>query len=62
METRLLNFVDAAKALGISRPLLYKAVEAGNLTTVTIGTRRFIPMQSIHELLGNRTTGPGEAR
>ena len=40
MHTLTLSITDAAKALNISRPTIYKEIQAGRLHTFTIGRRR----------------------
>ncbi len=51
MEQVLLPiYPDAARALGnIGRTKLYELIASGDLRTVTIGRRRFVPSGAIHE-------------
>jgi excisionase family DNA binding protein len=42
MHTFTMSITDAAKALNISRPTIYKEIQAGRLQTFTIGTRRLV--------------------
>ncbi|GFG50182.1 excisionase [Mycolicibacterium agri] len=50
----LLSVEEATKALGISRWQFYQMVWAQELPTITIGRRRLVPAQSLHEFIKKR--------
>jgi hypothetical protein len=54
MEPLLLNYSDAAAALGVATPRIKQLIEEGRLQTVTIGKRRFVTMESLHVLTGRK--------
>jgi excisionase family DNA binding protein len=47
----LYSIVDAARALAVSRSTVYELIAAGELQTVTIGSRRLVPAWEIGELV-----------
>lgn len=55
---RLLSIQDAAEALGgIARSSVYRAIQAGRIQSVTVGSRRLIPESEIARLAGQPTGG-----
>jgi excisionase family DNA binding protein len=42
---------EAAVACNLSRSTLYRLLAQGKITTVKIGSRRLVPLSSIHDLL-----------
>jgi excisionase family DNA binding protein len=46
-----LNVENAAKALSISRTMLFRILKDGQLRSVMIGNRRIIPVQAIKDYL-----------
>jgi excisionase family DNA binding protein len=50
MESYLTSIAEAAKALGIGRSKTYQLIEDGSLSTVTIGRRRLVRIESIQAL------------
>lgn len=50
MEPVLCSIADAARMLGIGRTKAYELIEDGSLTTITIGTRRLVKVDSIKRL------------
>jgi excisionase family DNA binding protein len=53
---------EAAKAIGCSRGLAYQAARSGELPTVRLGRRLFVPRARLLELLGEpspETLEPG---
>jgi len=42
---------DAARALAVSRSTLYELISAGELQTVTIGSRRLVPAWEIGQFV-----------
>lgn len=46
----LVDFSEAARRLGISRPTLYNWIAQGRLTPIQIGKVRYIPVQQIEQL------------
>jgi excisionase family DNA binding protein len=58
--TTLLTVPEAADHLRISRAMVYRLMERGELDFVKIGTRRLIPGDSIEAFIGvSRVTGSG---
>ncbi len=58
-ETRLLTMSEAAKMLNISRPSVYRMLESGRLSYVTIAGVRRVTLRSVLELsLGIREDVP----
>jgi excisionase family DNA binding protein len=51
-EPLLLDVESAAQRLGISRSTLYELIRSDKLRTVTIGTRRLVPLAALGELAG----------
>jgi len=52
--SELLKISDAQQILGgISRPMIYRLVDRGQLTRVKLGSRAFITRASIHGYLRN---------
>lgn len=43
----LLRVEEAAKALSIGRTTMYDLIRSGEIETVTIGTRRLVPLKAI---------------
>jgi hypothetical protein len=54
MERLLVNYTEAANALGVATPRIKQLVEEGRLKTTTIGQRRFVQVQSLNALAGRR--------
>jgi hypothetical protein len=54
MERLLVNYSEAATALGVATARIKQLVEEGRLQTTTIGKRRFIQVQSLNALAGRR--------
>jgi excisionase family DNA binding protein len=50
--TELLTVAEACEALRISKWSLYRLIQQRKLTTITIGTRRLVPRQSVEEFVG----------
>jgi excisionase family DNA binding protein len=48
---RLLSIKCACRILGISRTSLYALMASGQLRSVTIGRRRFVPSDAIDEFI-----------
>jgi excisionase family DNA binding protein len=47
---RNLSVQEAADRLGVSRSTIYNKLKAGEISSVTIGSRRLIPMTEIRRL------------
>lgn len=47
-----LSVAETAQALGVSRALIHQECRSGRLHSVTVGTRRLIPVASINAWLG----------
>ena len=54
MHTITMSITDAAKALNISRPTIYKEIQAGRLQTFTIGTRRLVTPDALRSYVSAR--------
>lgn len=50
----LVSVPEAAKALGVSRTVLYDLISSGDLTTVRIGRRRLVPVATLMDFVRNR--------
>jgi excisionase family DNA binding protein len=53
---RLLSIKDACRILGLSRTTLYAQLASGQLRSVTVGRRRFIPRDAIDEFIAGLPT------
>jgi excisionase family DNA binding protein len=51
VERRALSIREAAKACGLSRATLYRALNDGRLKTVKVGARRLVRTEAIEQLL-----------
>ena len=49
-----MSITDAAKALNISRPTIYKEIQQGRLKTFTIGTRRLTTPDALRDYIKSR--------
>jgi excisionase family DNA binding protein len=47
----LVSIPEAAKALGVSRTVAYNLISSGDLTTVTIGRRRLVPVATLKDFV-----------
>lgn len=47
----VLSIAETCKALGITKPTLYKLINDGTLRTLKIGTRRVIRRAALDEML-----------
>jgi excisionase family DNA binding protein len=47
--TYSLSIADAAKALNVSRPTIYKEIQNGRLKTFTIGRRRLVSPDALRD-------------
>lgn len=54
MHTYSLSIADAARALNISRPTIYKEIQHGRLQTFTIGRRRLVSPDSLRDYVKAR--------
>ena len=54
MHTFSMSITDAAKALNVSRPTIYKEIQAGRLHTFTIGRRRLVSPEALREYVKAR--------
>jgi excisionase family DNA binding protein len=58
-DTRPPLFLDipgAAKLLGLSRGMVYRLIQEGELTSIQIASRRYIARSAIDEFVSKRTT------
>ncbi|WP_222854312.1 helix-turn-helix domain-containing protein [Fodinicola acaciae] len=53
----VLTVAEACRALRISRWSLYQLIRTQQLSTVTIGRRRLIPVAALHEFIAQSRTG-----
>ena len=56
MEPLVITVEHARKLLGLSRSLMYQAINSGQIPSVRIGRRILIPMAQLDRLIN----GPGE--
>jgi len=54
MHTFGMSIADAAKALDVSRPTIYKEIQAGRLQTFTIGRRRLVSPEALENYVKQR--------
>ena len=54
MHTFTMSIADAAKALNISRPTIYKEIQQGRLQTFTIGRRRLVTPDALRSYVAGR--------
>lgn len=50
---------EAAEALRISRDTIYELIRSGRLRTIKVGTRRLVPLVSLHEYVGGELGARG---
>lgn len=48
----LLTIEETAELLGVSRWVCYRAAQAGELPTISLGRRRLVPTPALKRLLG----------
>ena len=48
------SIAETAKALSLGRTSIYSLINEGRLETITIGRRRLVKLDSIHQLLDGR--------
>ena len=53
---RLLSIKQASSILGLSRTSLYALMASGQLRSVTVGRRRFVPREAIEEFIAGLST------
>ena len=54
MHTFTMTISDAAKALNVSRPTIYKLIQSGTLETFTIGRRRLVTPDALRSCIAGR--------
>jgi len=54
MHELTLSITDAAKALNVSRPTIYKEIQQGRLQTFTIGRRRLVTPDALRDYVSQR--------
>lgn len=57
MDKLLIDVTSAAATLGIGRSKLYELIATGKLRKVNIGKRCLIPVEALHELVGELEAG-----
>lgn len=55
MERQAIKVTEAAKALGVSRISLYRAIKNGELHTIKIGKMMLVPTSEIDRLLNKES-------
>ncbi len=50
---------EAMELLGLSRQTIYNIINSGELTTYTVGRRRFVSSRAISDFIRRRETSPG---
>ena len=56
MHSFTMTIADAAKALNVSRPTIYKFIQNGKLQTFTIGRRRLLTPEALNKFIRSRET------
>ena len=56
MHQLTMSITDAAKALSVSRPTIYKLIQNGKLQTFTIGRRRLVTPEALNKFIQSRET------
>jgi len=56
----LLTVIEAARALGVGRSLVYELVTAGEIASIKIGRARRIPVLALEEFVRDRLAAQGE--
>ena len=56
MHALTMSITDAAKALNVSRPTIYKLIQNGTLQTFTIGRRRLVTPEALSNFVKARET------
>ena len=54
MQALTMSITDAAKALSVSRPTIYKLIQTGKLNTFTIGRRRLVTPEALNKFIKAR--------
>ena len=54
MQALTMSITDAAKALNVSRPTIYKLIQTGKLNTFTIGRRRLVTPEALNKFIKAR--------
>lgn len=54
MMRRSITIVEAGEILGMTRSAAYRAAKAGEIHTISIGSRYLVPVAWLEELLGER--------
>lgn len=63
MIRRSVSIVEAGEILGMTRSAAYRAAKAGEIHTISIGSRYLVPVAWLEELLGETLDlGGGDAR
>ena len=55
MQALTVSITDAAKALNVSRPTIYKLIQNGKLKTFTIGRRRLVTPEALSDFVKAQT-------
>lgn len=56
-EKLIYSATEAAAALSVSRPTLYKLLRTGDIPSFSVGTRRLIPRAGLVEWIEKQTGG-----
>ena len=55
-DLEVLSVADAARRLGISRSKFYELIGRNEIPSITIGTRRLIPLRALRNWVDERTS------
>ena len=57
-QRRTVAIDEAAKILGITRNHAYRAAQSGDLPTIRLGKRLFVPVAALRRMLGEDVVAP----
>lgn len=58
---RLLRVAEAAEALAVSEPMVWKLIKTGALRSIKVGNARRIPVDALDEFVEHQAATGGEA-
>lgn len=61
MEKQALSIDAATEVMGLSRPTIYREIQAGRLRTFHVGRRRYISADAIREYIAAREAEAAQA-
>jgi len=52
-QLQLLSIKEVCRYLGVGPWMVYKLINEGKLVSITIGTRRLVPVQAVQDFINN---------